>query len=80
MITLINGQKILMVDGFTFGRKTKKHWYCSKKLSTGCAAKVYLNPKSDDEKDLVITHCDNEHCHERPVYRKTSSGYLKISR
>lgn len=75
-ITLFSGSKLLMVDGYTFAQKTPKHWYCSKKLSTKCMAKVYIEKKGEDVK---VTHCDNIHNHVRPKYRQANGGfYIKV--
>lgn len=67
-----SGPKLLMVDGHTFAQKTQKHWYCSKKITKKCTAKVYIEMEGED---VVITHCDNIHNHEQPRYRKTNRGF-----
>lgn len=71
-IKLYNGPKLLLVDGHTFAPKTPKHWYCSKKRSRKCTAKIYLEKEGEDMK---ITHWDNTHNHEAPKYRKITGGF-----
>lgn len=70
-IVLRNGTKLLMVDGHTFAQRTPKHWYCSKKISRKCMAKVYFEMKGDN---MIITCCDNKHNHAPTKYRKTKGG------
>lgn len=71
-ITLYNGPKLLMVDGHTFAQKTPKHWYCSKKLSMKCAAKVYLEKEGEN---VRVIHCDNTHNHLPPRCRRMNGGF-----
>lgn len=63
-----------MVDNYTFAQVTPRHFYCSKKAK-GCKAKIYFNK---EETEVVLIK--NDHDHEPPVYKHTSSGhYVKIS-
>ncbi|XP_045767641.1 uncharacterized protein LOC123868963 [Maniola jurtina] len=71
-ITLVGNKRVLMINGYTFARTTKRHWYCSKKAK-GCKAKVTL-----DETETEVLVCDNVHNHEPPVYGQSAEGGTEV--
>ncbi|CAH0723920.1 unnamed protein product, partial [Brenthis ino] len=57
-----------MLNGFTYAKNNKMHWYCSKRLK-GCKAKVCLN-----EEETGIKYANMNHNHARPLYKKRADG------
>lgn len=68
------GKNLLMINGFTYSQmKLTNNYYCSKKQSGSCKARVKL----DDNGKIVSA--DYTHTHSPPKYIKMSNGtYFKV--
>ncbi|CAG9787373.1 unnamed protein product [Diatraea saccharalis] len=75
-MAVVNGKYLILHQKYTYSKKgpTFKHWYCSKRLTLQCGAKIKL----DDEKRIVLA--DTNHNHPPPKIYKTSNGsYVTVS-
>ncbi|XP_063540253.1 uncharacterized protein LOC134749285, partial [Cydia strobilella] len=61
------GRPLIMINGFTFSKKSKNVYRCSKYNTTRCPASVYLNA------DLIVTGLSEDHNHQPPKYVSSSS-------
>lgn len=73
-IKTISGTKLFMIDGYTFGKRFKNLYYCSKRRFK-CMCSVKL-----DDDGVSVLRFTGEHNHPPPQYKKTDEGYVKISR
>lgn len=69
MITIKN-KNVLLYKSFTYSKSghTFQHYYCSKKLTLKCKAKVKL------DKEGKIEFVDDNHNHQPPKFHKSLDG------
>lgn len=65
-----NGIVILHED-FTYSKSNRLNWYCSRRISSGCKAKIKLS-HDGNYIDIII----NEHDHPREKYMIISNNRL----
>ncbi|CAH2267945.1 jg8407 [Pararge aegeria aegeria] len=77
LITMVNGKKVILRDGFTYYKKNK----CGKLYKWACTASASCKACLRVDDDLYIYHSDPIHSHPMKSYVQTSCGrYLRLPR
>ncbi|RVE50160.1 hypothetical protein evm_005183 [Chilo suppressalis] len=73
---VVNGKSLLLYKEYTYSKRgpSLKHWYCSRKLTLQCGAKIKLN------NDKQVVSSDTSHNHPAPkLYKHQDGSYIKVS-